>query len=453
MLAIGAALSAGAAYIIFRKKGSPKFCYVQTVAYDENFQCPAGAVQVGNQCYNPPKIADGSNTCVDMTAYCLPSSHVLNIPVSPGILNPPYVDINGSSVVNVGNQLTCVCASRGPFPVGSANDLTNQKCVIMDCFVENYTGELFVEISGGRGAPFSYQNTLGQTVTNIGGAPGIVYGTLSVQPGDTIRVAYGYDAVAAQPADIVNAVQPPVPGGGGAGSLLGGSNGGGATAVYKLVAGRNQIVSPVNGVCPAGFDSVTVGTSTKCYKSGTIDVSGPLLVAGGGGGASTNAFGGDAGSANVPGALSFMEVPSLNPLGVVGGPINVTDPAVLAALPHRKEVFGISGGGGTQQSGGQSLDPLGTGSVLSGGSGTPSLSSGAGGGSGYFGGGAGFTNGLARPANIQGAGGGGSSFVGPAGSVFYTSSFSVYPVNRSVSFPGYFPTSSYVVFGLPAVNA
>jgi hypothetical protein len=219
----------------------------------------------------------------------------------------------------------------------------------MQC-TSSYTGQLYIEASGGVGGNFSFYDGNGKRVTYVGGANGIVYGTINVYKNDVILVHFGYDAVPVTTTELSNGIYSSTPGNGGSGAILGGSNGGGSTSVY------------LNGKL--------------------------ILLAGGGGGASRNAPGGNAGNA---GSMTYKEIhPNNNPNGQPGGTLyqSVNTTAINV------EPNGISGGGATLRKGGIGLDTRGL--PFMGASASKSNYGGGGGGSGYFGGAAGSWNGALK---------------------------------------------------------
>jgi len=306
------------------------------------------------------------------------------------VVQAPYITTKGTSTtVNLlddsnAAKLTCTCTSVSPY---SATDVPKSaNCPQMQC-VANYTGQLYVETSGGTGASLSYYTDISiEPQTYTGGKNGTVFGTLNVSPGTVLYVSFGYDAEPAGAYSLNTGTQFPVAGGGGTGSLLGGSNGGGATVLSNR----------------PDFDKSSV-----------------LLVGPGGGGAARNGNGGDAGS-------SGPLLPFVVPTGPTSGSAGQT---VVSTIP--------AGQGGSTL-GGKSSDPFGAGKFLQGGNATAQLASGGGGGSGYYGGGSGFTNSLPKPLAIHSPGGGGSSYSS------LQLSNTPYIRSRSLQL-----TSNYVVFGFP----
>jgi hypothetical protein len=161
------------------------------------------------------------------------------------------------------------------------------------------------------------------------------------------------------------------------------------------------------------------------------------MVAAGGGGASKNADGGDAGCSE---DFSLLDPISLSTNGRAG---------FLNRIQQITESVYLSGGGATSSGPGFSKDPNGGGRLLLGGSSTEAFSSGGGGGSGYYGGGAGFTNQKPSPINTHGAGGGGSCYARQ--NAFFNSFKGTRYTNQnsSVVDEKKFPRNTYVTFGFP----
>jgi hypothetical protein len=246
----------------------------------------------------------------------------------------------------------------------------------------------------------------GGATTNSGGPGAFVSGTLSVTPGDTLKVIVGQGGP-----QIASSVY----GGGGPSSSNGAEtwgragSGGGRSALQRTltstITGSNITTSGgvvtyptsaahglfsnqpviITGITPNGYNgtyvvstiptsnSFTVSNATTGSGSGTGTIVAELVnIAGGGGGSSSNVA-----------------------VGGYGGLIN------------GGRGVGQQGGGygGTQTAGGARISPSTAGSVLLGGTGVTSFSVDApGGGGGYFGGG----GGTAYPDN---GGGGGSSYL------------------------------------------
>lgn len=348
-----------------------------------------------------------ANTKVNSTTLQIsPMQYLLNGQVTSNVVDLSYnPDTNAYA-------LQCKCIEGPVSPSFQSANLTGQ-CYRMQC-TSGYTGQLYIEVSGGLGATFQYSSLDGTIINYPGGKNGTVFGNVLVTKGDIIDVIFGFNAVPATPQNIASGTYPRTPGGGGSGTLLAGSNGGGATSV--------QILNP------------NVPST-------------PILVGAGGGGAGRNAAGGNAGSYNI----TKYKKPVENPvgLGFAGGPLNIENPGSNIAPTF--EINQLSGGGGSFQSGGRSvLGELGT--ALQGGNSNADLCGGGGGGSGYPGGGAGSWNQIAKPGNLQGAGGGGCSYVDSKKVLFGSiDGQSVCVWNRD---PGQnsnitVPQSAYIVFGYP----
>lgn len=263
---------------------------------------------------------------------------------------------------------------------------------------------LFLELGGARGGSVPvYTNGVDSTTGNpsadgpgyVGGAPGVVYGLYSLKTNDVLRVQLGSlgfwstDPSAPPPFDGL--------GQGGLATTLAGANGGGASYAVHF-EGVNAMEDAMNA-----------------ESNGTL-----VCVAAGGGGASRNASGGDAGF----GADKLVYGGSVSqPFGSAGGQSFFTGPAPTVS---GRPINDFSGGGGVMTAGGRSnvpspwptetssfgsrLQPFvtdGAGSVN-----TDTSAGGGGGGGGLYGGGAGGYNGAPKPNNIHGAGGGGSSWTG-----------------------------------------
>lgn len=309
--------------------------------------------------------------------------------------------------------LECLCKA-GPISPSKQDSIVSGQCHRMECKV-GYTGQLYVEASGGRGAGFDFFAQDGNLIAYSGGSNGTVFGTILVKQGNVLDIQFGFNAEKASPQNIISGTYPKTAGGGGSGTLLAGSNGGGATSI--------TILDPALTSKPV-----------------------PIIVGAGGGGASRNAAGGPAGSAAVTKYLKPISDPV--GLGFAGGPLNVERPT---KFERQFKPFQLSGGGGSFESSGQSI--LGSaGTFLEGGNSNPELCGGGGGGSGYPGGGAGSWNQISKPGNLQGAGGGGCSFVDSSNVLFGSiDGQSVCIWDRKVS-PNsniIVPTSSYIVFGFP----
>jgi hypothetical protein len=328
-------------------------CYIREIPF-QNLQC-TGTV-VNNVCYGEPYIANGSNQCVPMKTVVVQPRYSQFV-ADETVVQAPYITTRGTSTTTTLEDdsglaaITCTCKSTNPYsPTDSAR---TANCTRMECEAQ-YTGQLYLEVSGGNGASLTYYTDISiEPQTYTGGRNGTVYGTALVKPGTVLTVTFGYDAEPAGSYSTATGTQFPTAGGGGNGSLLGGSNGGGATVVSS---GETM-----------------------------------WLVGPGGGGAGRNGNGGDAGS-------SGPLLPFVKPTGSSSGSAGQV---VIASVPP---------GGGGSKVGGTSSDPGGKGKSLQGGNATAQLASGGGGGSGFFGGGSGFTNSLPKPLAIHSAGGGGSSY-------------------------------------------
>ena len=373
--------------LLLTRKKIPKYCYETRV---EQSPCTSPNLIDGTRCISV-QIANG-DTCTPMDTVTIVPSRSTKTAKSVVAPNPPtQTQPAGLSVYPLTNpRLKCTCSSQGPF---SGDVCTDLLCI------PTYSGELYVEIAGGAGASHLWYDGLGNAVHHTGGQSGRAFGTLLVNPTDSIRVQFGFSAQATTPLDLVTASLPEVPLGGGTGTLLSGGSGGG-TAVVSV----NKTV---------------------------------LLVAGGGGGASKNANGGDAGCSE---DLVMLKTTTLSTNGRVG---------FLNTIQQIPETVFLSGGGGTQGAPGKTKDPNGQGSSLQGGSSTESLSSGGGGGAGFYGGSAGFTNQKSKPNNTHGAGGGGSCYAHPR--AFYNSFQGTRYTNQDSSTvdPKKFPRNTYVTFGFP----
>jgi hypothetical protein len=303
--------------------------------------------------------------------------------------------IQTSEIKTIG-PFECTCTEGLPAP--SLSTVAQGQCYTMECKnTTGYTGQLYIEASGGLGGNFSFYDSNGKKVTYVGGTNGTVFGTINIKPQDILIVHFGYDAEPVTTTELSNGIYNNTPGNGGSGAILGGSNGGGSTSIY------------LNGKL--------------------------ILLAGGGGGASRNASGGSSGSSGV---MTYKLVhPNPNPNGQPGG--NLYQSVNIAPLNTAPN--GISGGGATISKGGIGLDTKGLPFVGS--NASESNYGGGGGGSGYFGGAAGSWNGALKPNNLHGAGGGGSSFIDS--SVYFSSETKegIYPWNRNTNNG----TSSYIVFG------
>lgn len=281
--------------------------------------------------------------------------------------------------------------------------------------VDNAT--LFLELGGGRGGKYqTYSGAVNATTgeptplvpTYEGGAPGVVYGLWRMPIGSTIRAFLASQGtLTADPS-----LAPPYDGRGqgGLGTIFGGANGGGASYLMYY--------APVPGDLNGSLNNAIAN------RNGRL-----IAVAAGGGGSSRNASGGPAGyfvDQFIDGGyttLLYGAGVTTNQWGSAGG-----QNYVLGTAPSRpgNPTNQLSGGGGTNNSGGASnvpspfpspfsnfgapLKPF----LSSGGANvsTDVSSGGGGGGGGLYGGGAGGYNGIAKPNNVHGAGGGGSSTFG-----------------------------------------
>jgi hypothetical protein len=322
---------------------------------------------------------------------------------------------------------------------GSGTGLTNTFYIDIqeDC-------SLYVELAGGRGGQFPvYANGVNAqnqaiplTPGYVGGAPGIVFGTLQCRKGNILRVALGSVGVELDVNQNSITSNNSFPSGqGGIGTIFGGSNGGGASYIVRY------------------------RTIFNAYENVNGEI---IAVAGGGGGASRNASGGFAGSSAE--GLLYGGTIDTKPAGSAGGLNNITDKAPIV-LNHREN--GLSGGGGSLTVGGlssivdapernscwgQKITPFadsGFVPVANGHSGGASVitfsgTGGGGGGGGYYGGGAGAWNRLPKPNNSHGAGGGGSSFSRLQPTTRNNSSINVY---RTEGLPVNNPANSLYGFG------
>lgn len=338
---------------------------------------------------------------------CVPLQTTFVVPKSTkgitGETRAPQLYNSGSeqkSETKTIGPFSCVCTEGQA--AANLGSVAQGQCYTMQCTngttnTNGYTGQLYIEASGGNGGNFSFYDGNGKKVTYIGGSSGTVFGTINLKPKDVLTIHFGYDGEAVTTTELSNGVYNSTPGNGGSGAILGGSNGGGSTTIY------------LNGKL--------------------------LVLAAGGGGASRNAPGGNGGNS---GLMTYKEGhPNKNPNGQPGGtlflPVNTT---AISVSPN-----GISGGGATIAKGGIGLDTKGL--PFMGSNASESNYGGGGGGSGYFGGAAGSWNGALKPNNLHGAGGGGSSFIDP--SVYFSSNTNdgIYPWARSTSNG----TSSYIVLG------
>lgn len=384
-------VGAVAAAILGRQKKTAKYCY-ETV-YTPTGVCP---LQDGTKCIKV-QIAENA-TCKDIVYQTLTPQDPKNF---IGVLNdvskapdPPTVTNPSGSLVSYPNsttpRVTVTCISSGPF-----QDTT---CATIE-LRPLYSGELYLELAGGAGASHTWYTSLGAKVTHTGGLSGHLFGTLLVNVGDVLTIDFGFSALPTTPLDLATATLPQVPLGGGVGTLLAGSSGGGATRVLL---------------------------------NGTL-----VMIAGGGGGGSRNANGGDSGCSEPLVLFQKTTLATAGKAGFVNKIQKIVDPVYL------------SGGGATQQGPGDSKDPNGRGASFVGGSASEGLSSGAGGGSGYYGGGAGFTNQMPKPMNTHGAGGGGSCYVRQ--NVFFSSFQGTRYTNQYSAGvnPKKYPRDSFVSFGFP----
>lgn len=372
LVGIPLAAAFGAAIVGFRKR-EIKNCY-ETIDSTSTFCAPNGL------CYS---------VSIERDLTCRPIEYITLVPNGPTyqqkvVRAPLAVQSYGSS-----KQVTVTSIDTVLTPQGRVTTKFQVR--------PQYTGQLYVEVAGGKGADHLWYTDLGNAVTHLGGQCGRGFGTLVVTPESVIEIDYGFSAAATSPNDIRTETLPPIPGQGGLGTLLGGSSGGGATTVSI---------------------------------DGTV-----VLIVGGGGGASRNANGGDAGCSST---FQVFDTVKLNPVA------NDGDTNVPGNL-----LGSISGGGASQGAPGRSQDPNGAGQKGSGGSASESLASGAGGGGGFYGGGAGFTNGQTKPRNIQGAGGGGSCWA--SNKLYFNTQDGArfMNVNSQPADSVHFPRCTYVTLGFP----
>ena len=276
------------------------------------------------------------------------------------------------------------------------------------------TCTLYIELGGARGGDVEVYSSGIDPISGtakpldpsyVGGKPGVVFGKLTVQAGEVLKVFLGSQGTSAL--DNIGTLAYNGNGQGGLGTIYGGANGAGCSYIIKYG--------------PTG----TKNALSLAYESGlTYSL---VAVAGGGGGASRNASGGSAGL-SADSMLYGATQDSTNAFGSAGGKSFILGSAPL--VPGRS-ANDLSGGGGVTSAGGASLvtfqepprasegtllkpflgqlspQPQGGGSVN-----TVVGSGGGGGGGGLCGGGAGGFNGYPKPNNVHGAGGGGSSFQG-----------------------------------------
>ncbi len=259
---------------------------------------------------------------------------------------------------------TTACTADAPYTVCMRYDTTGgDQTFVVPPGVTAVRAKLWGAGGGGpEPSPMSEQNA--------GGSGGFTVGTLSVTPGDNLRLVVG--------AGGPNAATVPAYGGGGAAGFGPGS--------------------------PSGTGGGGGGMSGIFASPGTAS---PLLVAGGGGGgagASDNALAGvgNAGG-GAGGGTAGLSVPSIMLRNGGGGG---QDAGGSGGEPDPGAVCMMSGQAGSDFTGGQGADSTGD----------PMSASGGGGGGGYRGGGGGACSDSSAPPDLLygGSGGGGSGFVAPA---------------------------------------
>jgi hypothetical protein len=291
---------------------------------------------------------------------------------------------------------------------GTSASLSLTNVLYITCLVDT---TVYIELGGGQGGNVPvYTNGVdfnGDPTSQVGyygGNGGFVSGLLDLAVGDALKVF-----IACAGTLVTDPTGTAAQGEGGLGTIFGGANGGGASYIVKYAGNRDR-------------PNEALGRALS-GSAGQL-----LAVAAGGGGASRNAAGGDAGFSDSrvtsSGDIAERTAYGMPPLAPSSGSYAGLE-FVLGYAPFNVAYAapsGYAGGSGLMSTGGASSVPDqvpvrgSNGRKLtpfvgrSGGSvETNSGTGGGGGGSGFFGGGAGGYNGLSKPKNIHGGGGGGSS--------------------------------------------